>query len=119
VYEFRDFAGHTNAVLSPWMVEIPLIAWLSPGYRKDHPVAAAEVAASTTQPYVHRNFPATLADLARIGYADLPESDSLISPKFVARPRLSGGQDYAEFKSSWRPDAAHANGFALFAIVHK
>jgi heptose-I-phosphate ethanolaminephosphotransferase len=119
VYDFRDFAGHTNAVLSPWMVEIPFVAWLSPGYRKDHAAAAAAVFASTGRPYVHRNLPATLADLARIGYADLPETESVVSPKFVARPRLAGGKDYAEFKSSWRPDATHSNGFALLNIPHK
>lgn len=113
VYDFRDFSGHTNAVLSPWMLEIPLVAWLSPDYRKDHPSFTAEVLASTSRPYIHRNFAATLADLSRISYLDLPESQSLLSPNFAATPRITGGRDYAEFKRTWLPDAAHANGMAL------
>lgn len=113
VYDFRDFAGHTNALLSPWMLQIPLVAWLSPEYRADHRGFVATIFSDTSRPYIHRNLSSSLADLARIGYVDLPETESLFSPGFVATPRITGGRDYAEFIRTWAPDAAHASGMAL------
>ncbi|TAK16322.1 MAG: phosphoethanolamine transferase [Acidobacteria bacterium] len=113
VYDFRDFAGHTNAVLSPWMLEIPLVAWLSPDYRAHHRDFAAMVTAAASRPYIHRNFAASLTDLGRIGYMDLATSASIFSKDFVASPRIAAGRDYATFMRDWAPDAAHASGMAL------
>lgn len=113
VYDFRDFAGHANALVSPWMLEIPLVVWLSPEYTANHPAFTQAIRASATRPYGHLNLPMTLTDLARFTYADPPTSGSIFSTDETPRPRLIGDRTYAEFMRAWVPDAAHAAGLPL------
>jgi heptose-I-phosphate ethanolaminephosphotransferase len=113
VYDFRNFAGHSDEVTSPFMLKIPFIVWLSEGYRADHEPFASALRSTVGRPYINKNFSASLADLARLKQPNLDPARSLFSAKYEPAPRIMAGKDYETLVRSWAPDKAHANGMAL------
>jgi heptose-I-phosphate ethanolaminephosphotransferase len=109
VYEFRDFAGHGDGMISPYTAEVPLVLWLSPEYRSAYPDFAAPQASFQQRRASTADLLYGISDLARLTFPGMDPTRSLFSPEFVARPRITAGQDYDRFAAAWKPDAAHAS----------
>jgi heptose-I-phosphate ethanolaminephosphotransferase len=117
VFDFRAHAGHLDALLSPYMAEVPLMLWLSPAYRRAHPEIVAALDAARDRPASLENLSQSLADLARISFPGTHPELSLVAPHFAAQPRITADRDYDAFKRAWRPDAAHAAGYPLLSCM--
>lgn len=113
VYDFRDFAGHNESMMSPYLAQIPFIAWLSDEYKRNHPEFVAGMAAAQTRPYVTSDLLYSIADLARLSFPGFDPARSIFSTEFKARRRMTAGRDFEGFMQSWTPDARHASPFRL------
>jgi glucan phosphoethanolaminetransferase (alkaline phosphatase superfamily) len=109
VYEFRKFLGHSDDLLSPYMAEVPLLMWMSPRYRLNHPELVAAAVASSTKAISTADLSYALADAAGVSFPGMDAHRSFLSRQFTIRPRTTANRDYATFKNDWRPDPAHAN----------
>jgi glucan phosphoethanolaminetransferase (alkaline phosphatase superfamily) len=108
VYEFRDYHGHSNPMLSPYMAEIPFILWLSDEYRRRHPEFVSRLGDGLDRPYVTSDLLYGISELARLTFPGMDVTRSIFSESFVSRPRMTADRDYDSFKRSWAPDASHA-----------
>jgi heptose-I-phosphate ethanolaminephosphotransferase len=113
VYDFRHLFLHSDKVLSPYMVEIPFLVWLSDGYRLNHAGFVRGLGAALGRVYVNSNFSYTMADLARLTFPGMDARRSLFSSSYEPTTRVVAERDYDEFRRHWAPDAAHADGIAL------
>jgi heptose-I-phosphate ethanolaminephosphotransferase len=113
VYDFRDVAMHGNEILSPYMVEIPLVVWLSPEYRRNHADFVGQLERRLNRPYTHSHFAHSVADLARLSFVGMDRTRSIFAEEFIPRERLVAGRRHEEFRRNWAPDATHAGGKAL------
>jgi heptose-I-phosphate ethanolaminephosphotransferase len=95
VYDERDFVGHTEEIGNRFMIEIPFVLWLSPGYRALHGERVASLesnleSAAMTDDLIH-----TLLDLSSIETATWEASRSLARREFSQnRKRIYAGFDY-------------------------
>ena len=117
IYDFRKFFGHGDDRMSPYLDEVPMVLWLSPTFRQRHPKAAASLAVSANCPLWTGDLSYALADLVGVGFPGMDPSRSIFSKQFRARTRMTSGRDYDAYRSSWRPDVAHANPSALSACA--
>jgi heptose-I-phosphate ethanolaminephosphotransferase len=117
VYDFRNYVGHGDTVLSPYLGDVPLLLWLSPRYLQYHPIVAASAGASLNRPFWTGDLSYALADLARVNFPGMDMSRSFFSDQFKMRTRLTAGLDYDAFRDAWRPDTAHADRIALNACA--
>ena len=108
IFEYRDFEGHTDTMLSPYLAEIPFVVWLSRGYRQHHPEIAARVGAAQNRSYDTSDLLYSITDLARLSFPGDDPTRSIFSGSFVPRQRMTADRDYDQFKRGWTPDAAHA-----------
>jgi glucan phosphoethanolaminetransferase (alkaline phosphatase superfamily) len=108
VYDFRDFAGHTDSMLSPYLAEVPFMLWLSNSYKRHHPEFAAHAAASGDRSYVTSDLLYSITDLARLSFSGMDPTRSVFSRSFVARTRMTADRDYDSFARAWAPDVPHA-----------
>lgn len=112
VYDFRKFFGHTDTLLSPYMMQVPMTLWLSPDYKRRHSVIADALVEGARRSYSIEDLSYTLADLARVTFPGMDLSRSVVSPQFVPRPRTTAGRDSDAFMRDWAPDMSHAAGIA-------
>jgi heptose-I-phosphate ethanolaminephosphotransferase len=117
VYEFRNWSGHIDGLLSPYTAEVPMLLWLSPRYRQYHPTVVALAAASVKKPFWTGDLSYALADLARVNFPGMDLSRSFFARQFEMRTRVTAGLDYDAFRDAWRPDTAHADHVALNACA--
>lgn len=95
VYDFRDFAGHTEALGSAPMIEIPFVLWLGETYKKNHPERVQTLTSHLDAPYATDDAIHTLLDLVQTSTAELKPTRSLARPEFNAkRPRIAFGRPY-------------------------
>ena len=114
VYDWRDFFDHEDAMLSPYLAEIPFVLWLSDAYRSAHPAFTAELGGDTDRPFVTSDLIDSVSDLTRLSFPGMDESRSLFSDRYRPHRRITAARDYDAFKASWAPDSAHAGGAKLF-----
>jgi glucan phosphoethanolaminetransferase (alkaline phosphatase superfamily) len=94
VFDRIDFVGHHYPRATPGMVEIPLLAWLSPALRADRPSLVDALAAARTHRMDIRDISPLLFDIAGIDVDGLSAQRRPLDPHFVARRRLVGPFDY-------------------------
>ncbi|MBV9521710.1 MAG: sulfatase-like hydrolase/transferase, partial [Alphaproteobacteria bacterium] len=115
VYDWREFFDHEDAMLSPYLAEIPFVLWLSDAYRAAHPAFTAQIARTTDRPFITSDLIHTMTDLARLSFPGMDERRSLFSDAFVPHRRTTAERDYDAFKAAWAPDAEHAGGARLLS----
>lgn len=95
VYDFRDFAGHNEAMLSKNMVEIPFMIYVSNKFKTKYPLITQRIENARNLPFMSDNFIHSFLDLIGIQTKDNLENASIFSPKYNAlRARIIGGKDY-------------------------
>jgi glucan phosphoethanolaminetransferase (alkaline phosphatase superfamily) len=114
VYDWREFFDHEDAMLSPYLAEIPFVLWLSDDYRSAHRAFTARLAGETDRPFITSDLIAAVADLTRLSFPGMDENRSLFSDTFTPHRRITAGRDYDAFRTGWAPDTAHAGGAKLF-----
>ncbi|MDR3269040.1 MAG: sulfatase-like hydrolase/transferase [Tannerella sp.] len=96
VYDFRDFMGHTCEKISAYMCEVPLIVWMSDGYRKKR----KELVFHEDRPYSSADLLYSLSDMAGLSYEGYDGRRSLFAPQFAVCPRFVGELPYESVKKT-------------------
>lgn len=95
VYDYRDFAGHTEDNGSKYMVEIPMIIWTSDLFSEKYSEKVEQIRNSTEKPYMTDDLIHTLLDLSDIKTPEFDETRSLINKNFnPQRKRIYHNQNY-------------------------
>jgi heptose-I-phosphate ethanolaminephosphotransferase len=95
VYDSGNFLGHTEEVGTRFMVEIPMVLWLSPAYRLRHPEMEGRVRRGLDWPFMTDDLIHCLMDLAYLRPADYRSTKSLFQADFqIDRGRIYAGRNY-------------------------
>lgn len=95
VYEFRDFIGHTDDKVSRFMVEIPMIVYVSNLFKQKHSKLYEKMQHALNRPYMSDDVIHMILDLAGIKIEGFDPRRSLINDAFdPLRKRIIGGKDY-------------------------
>jgi heptose-I-phosphate ethanolaminephosphotransferase len=113
VYDFRKFYGREVAWLSPFMLRVPLLLWLSPEYIRRRGELVSLLPNAVDRPYSTSDLSYAIADLVGVTFPSLDSSRSLFHRQFSPGLRTSGGMNIDAFMREWKPDAAHASGIPL------
>ena len=94
MYEDGHTVGHAEMATSRFMFEIPFIAYLSPGYRKQRPDFAAALSEYAERPWQTDNLNYSLFTLAGITFEGFLSERDVFSPDFVPTKRILAQDDY-------------------------
>ena len=81
-------AKFMHGMVSPEVVEVPLLMWLSPQYERAHRPLAGALKSHLSTPVSASNLFHTLLDLGGISFEGVRADKSLASARFRASPRL-------------------------------
>ena len=92
VYDDRNLSsGHGDINANRYMVEIPMIVWMSPACRTTYPDLEQRIAVSTNRPFMTDDIIHVLLDLMNIETKEYDPAKSVIHEKFDAgRVRVYG-----------------------------
>ncbi len=96
VYDERDLPpGHDEINANRYMVEIPMIIWMSPSFRLSYPDLQHRVALSTDRPFMTDDMIHVLLDIMEIETKDYNPARSVINEQFdTSRIRIYAGKEY-------------------------
>ena len=97
VYDDRTLPpGHEDTTANRYMVEIPMIVWMSPSFRAAYPDLERRIAESTERPFMTDDMIHVLLDIMGIETKDYDPTKSVINERFDAsRVRVYGkNKDY-------------------------
>lgn len=94
VFSRINFVGHRYPRATRDMVDIPLLAWLSPDLRAQRPALADALTASLSKRLDIRDVSALLFDIAGIEIQGVPDERRPLRQNFQPRKRLVGNIDY-------------------------
>lgn len=101
VYDEREFMGHTLALASKYMAEIPFFLWLSDEYKTDQE-KTRQILKSINNKYTTEDLPYTLLDLSYIDWEQFDSSKSIINENFKEKVRIHGEKNYdTEIKNNF------------------
>ncbi len=93
------FVGHGPTNVSKYMVEIPMLIWLSDKYKEKNPTIVENIKASLDKPFMTDNLVHLILDLAKIQTKQYDATKSVINPAFVARDRIvTNGLKYEDLR---------------------
>lgn len=93
------FIGHGPTNVSKYMVEIPMLIWLSDKYKENNPTIVENIKSSLDKPFMTDNLVHVILDLAKIQTKQYDATKSVINPGFVARDRIvTNGLKYEELR---------------------
>jgi heptose-I-phosphate ethanolaminephosphotransferase len=102
VYDERDFFGHTENVANRFMVEIPLLIWLSPEYESRNKEKVSAIVENLDRAFMTDDLDHTLMDLSDLSYDGLDPKQSLANRDFdFSRKRIYAELDYDRY---WKTD---------------
>ena len=78
VYDFRNFHGHSDQNKSRYMLEIPMMIWISNDFRKNYPALCERISKSTDKSFMTDNMIHVILDIMQIGTAEYDPSKSLL-----------------------------------------
>ncbi len=88
-------AGHVEENPNRLMLDIPLIIYASPSFKKHYPQKWHDICAAVNRPYMTDDMIDTILDLASIKTPEYQAPKSLINVNFDAtRPRMNQGHNY-------------------------
>ena len=95
VYDFRDFSGHAETIISRYMVEIPFLIYTSDKFIENYPEKIESIKSSVNKPYMTDDLIHTILDIADIKTSEFDETRSIINKNFNdKRKRIVVGKDY-------------------------
>ncbi|WP_294157847.1 phosphoethanolamine transferase [uncultured Selenomonas sp.] len=95
VMEDREYAGHDETKGTHWMIEIPMIVWMSQTFRELHPDRAEAVHAAVDRPYMTDDMIHSLLDMMHVETTEYRPECSIFNEKFDAsRDRIYAGKVY-------------------------
>jgi len=111
VYDFRSYFGHEDALLTPYMAEVPFMVWMSPEYRRSHSDLASRIVDAVGRPASSGDLSEDIMSLAGVSLEGHDGDRSVLSGQFRPGIRMVAGKDYATFRSRWQPNAAHSQDY--------
>lgn len=91
----EDFIGHSDDRVSRFMVEIPMMIYVSDLFKQKHPKLYKQIKHSLSRPYMSDDLIHTILDIAGIETEEFDPKRSVINDQFDAtRKRIVGGKDY-------------------------
>ena len=98
IYERGEFAGHIDTLANRFMVEIPMLIYVSDIFIQKHPKIYEKLKASVHRPYMSDDLIHTVLDIAGIQTPDFDPTRSIINDQFNEKRRRivggSNGKDY-------------------------
>ncbi|MBQ7153988.1 MAG: sulfatase-like hydrolase/transferase [Synergistaceae bacterium] len=89
--------GHNEGTPSRFMIEIPMIIWVSDIFSKTYPELEARIAQSVNRPYMTDDMIHTILDIMSIETQDFDPAKSIINPSFdITRPRIYSNHVYTK-----------------------
>ena len=93
VFDGGSILGHTEGTNDRYVLEIPMIIWVSQKFSDAYPEIENRIAASVHRPYMTDDLIHTLLDLLSIETNEYDPKKSIINPEFDAsRPRTHAGR---------------------------
>lgn len=93
------FVGHGPTNVSRYMVEIPMLIWVSDSYKQSRPYKVKAIERSLHKPFMTDNLVHVLLDLADIETRQYDATKSLINPSYIIRDRIVvNGLKYEELR---------------------
>ena len=90
----RPYLGHAEYLPSQWMVDIPMIFWTSPLFRKTYPDLVNRIRTAQHRPYMTDDLIHTILDILAIRTKDFEPERSVINPVFnSSRVRVYGSRN--------------------------
>lgn len=96
VYDHRDFFGHTEAIASRHMVDVPLLLWASSHTRSTEPDLLTRWQGAADRVYSTDQLIHTLGDCSELQSPLLDRSRSLLSEEYIVPQRWLGEAPYSE-----------------------
>ncbi len=94
VFDNRGFVGHGPESVTPNMVEIPFITWMSAQYRQSRPADFSAMQANHNQPFSLNNDFHFVSSLIGIESEVVREPHSLTSPQYTSAKWMVYKKDY-------------------------
>lgn len=95
VYDFRDYVGRSTEMLDRYVLEIPMLVYMSDSFKCEHPDEYKDVSSSLDRPYESDDIIHTLLDVSDIETPFYDATKSILSSSFDAsRKRYVYGKDY-------------------------
>ena len=99
VYEYSDFCGHGAELPDRYIIEVPMIIWLSEKFAASYPELEARIAESVHKPYMTDDMIHTVLDIMSIETPEYDPAKSIINASFdVTRKRIYAGHVYDKEK---------------------
>ena len=99
IFDTMNLLGHNDGVLSPNVIEIPFIIWLSEKFAASYPELEARIASSVHKPYMTDDMIHTVLDIMQIETHGYDPAKSIINASFdITRPRIYSGHIYDKEK---------------------
>ena len=93
VYDGGSIFGHGEGTDDHYVLEIPMIIWLSQKFSDSYPELERRIASSVHRPYMTDDMLHTLLDILSIETDEYDPKKSIINPEFDAsRPRIHAGR---------------------------
>nr|WP_165359810.1 phosphoethanolamine transferase [Parabacteroides goldsteinii] len=102
VYNFRNFAGRSPDKINRYMLDIPMLFYMSDKFMMNYPQKKVAIETSFARPYETDNLIHTILDLADIKTVSFDSTKSIINPLFsLKQKRIVNDCDYdSNFKNS-------------------
>ena len=95
VYDFRDFAGHTESMPSRFMIEIPFMIYMSDIFKQKHKDIAQKIQNAQNLPFMTDDFIHAFLDIMGIETKDSITQRSIFSKNYnIKRQRMFANKDY-------------------------
>lgn len=93
------FFGHGPTNISQYMVQIPLLIWVSDKYKEKRPENVKRIQKALNRPYMTDNLVHTIIDLAGITTKQFDATKSVVNEAFVIRDRIvADGKKYEDLR---------------------
>jgi heptose-I-phosphate ethanolaminephosphotransferase len=95
VYDYRDYCGHDEIHGSRYMIEIPMIVWMSESFTNSYPDTARRIKGSVNRPFMTDDMIHAILGIMKIHTSDFDERKSIFSDHYDSkRKRIYAGKNY-------------------------
>jgi len=94
VYDFRKFHGHSEALISRYMVDIPFILWLNDKYKTTYPDFTNNLNQYLSRKYSTEDLIHSIQDLCGVHTEYYDPERSILNKDFKFNERMIGDYDY-------------------------
>ena len=93
------FFGHGPSNVSQYMVQIPLLVWVSDKYKEKRPENVERIKRALNRPFMTDNLSHAIIDMAGITTKQFEATKSVVNDAFTERPRIvTNGKKYEELR---------------------